>query len=32
LRHFENGAAAGELDVIGMSGDGEQVEREVSWH
>ncbi len=26
LRHFENGAAAGELDVIGMSGDGEQVE------
>src|SRR5579864_840872 len=32
LRHFENGAAAGELDVIGMSGDGEQVEWEVSWH
>ena len=29
LRHFEDGAAAGELDVIGMSGDGEQVERGV---
>src|ERR1700752_1302249 len=32
LRHFENGAAAGELHVIGMSGDGKQVEWEVSWH
>jgi len=28
LRHFENSAAAGEFDVVGMGGDGEQVE----WH
>ena len=26
LRHFEERAAAGEFDVIGMGGDGEQIE------